>query len=315
MSRNVQKVMHKSVPPELSGVFAAVPTPFRPDGSADAEKLHRILDFLLTKGVRGFCLGGVTGEYAALGVEERLLLFQDAARYIAGRAVLIAGVGAEHSGQVRRLGQGAAEIGAVAALLPPPFFFHHNSGDVLDFLLSVAPEIPVPVIFYNIPQFASAVSMDDILHFIGSAPNAVGIKDSSGDKSNLPLLRQAKTAMPMAFLTGSDDLFLEALENGADGAISGLAAACPELHLALYQAFRTGQTEEARRLQHLLDALIARIGEFPPPWAIKLALESRGLDIGSPSLPRGKRQIARADAFKAWFQEWIMKCDTACARM
>jgi|YelNatPaOPRAMG01_1025707.scaffolds.fasta_scaffold18681_2 dihydrodipicolinate synthase/N-acetylneuraminate lyase len=306
--------MLKPVPPELSGVFAAVPTPFRSDGSPDAEKFRHLLEFLLRKGIRGFCLGGVTGEYAALGVEERLSLFQDAARHIADRAALVIGVGAEHCGQVQRLGQGAAEMGATAALLPPPFFFPHLSNDVLDFLLSVAPGLPLPVIFYNIPQFTSAVSMHDIVQFIGSVPNAVGIKDSSGEKENLPLLRQAKADMPMAILIGSDDLFLDALESGADGAISGLAAACPELHLALYHAFRTGQDEEARRLQRLLDALIARIAEFTPPQAIKLALESRGFDVGSPSFPRGKRQMARDDAFKAWFREWMTKCETACAR-
>lgn len=304
--------MWKQIPSALSGIFVALPTPYRPDGTPDVERLHGILDFHLGRNVSGFCLGGVTGEYATSSVEERLALFQNVRRYLDGRAALIVGVGGEHCGQVRRLAHHAAEGGAIAALLPPPSFFQHDSGDLLEFLQNVAAELPLPVLFYNIPQFTNKLNLNDVLHLIDSVPNVVGLKDSSGLAANIPLLNKAKADKPMAFFIGSDDLLLKALESGADGAISGLAAVCPELILTLYTSFRSGQEEKAMNLQLLVDELIAHIAGFPPPWAIKLALQARGLELGSPSWPLGDHLRLRAQEFQAWFQEWIAKCESSC---
>lgn len=296
----------------LSGVFVALPAPYRPDGSPDAGKLHRILDFHLSRHVTGFCIGGVTGEYAASGLEERLTTLRDAARYLDGRAVLISGIGGEHRGQVDRLARTAADIGAIAALLPPPFYFQHDSQDLLEYLQTVAAELPLPVLFYNIPKFTSELNIEHVLTLIESVPNVIGIKDSSGRPENLPLLREAKDSMPMAFLIGNDKLLLDALQNGADGAISGLAAACPELIFGLYGAFRSGLFEKAKELQVLVDELITHIDGFPPPWAIKLGLEARGLELGARSWPLGKRLQVKAWEFQAWFREWFPKCENAC---
>ena len=286
-----------------------MPTPYRADGTPDVEKLPEILDFHLNRRVTAFCMGGVTGEYAASSIEERLLLLQEAARYLDGRADLIAGVGAEHQGQVERLARGAADAGAIAVLLPPPYYFQHDSRDMLELLQPVAARLPLPVLFYNIPQFASELSLDHVLELLESVPNVIGIKDSSGRSENLPRLRKAKASMPMTFLSGNDELLLDCLQNSADGAISGLAGAFPELIFSLYGEFRSGQVEKAKQLQALVNELIAHISDFPPPWAIKLALEARGLDLGGVSWTLGKRLQTKAREFQSWFQEWLPKCE------
>jgi dihydrodipicolinate synthase/N-acetylneuraminate lyase len=280
--------MGKQIPFALSVVFVALPMPYRPDGTPDVKKLYRTLDFHLSRNVTRFCLGGVTGEYAASSFEERLWLFQNAVHYLDGRAVLVSGIGCEHRGQVDRLARGVADVGAIAGLLPPPFYFQHDSGDLLEFLQTVAAELPLPVLFYNIPQFTSELSLDQVLHLIESVHNVIGLKDSSGRPENPSLLREAKASVPMAFLIGNDKFLLDSLQNGADGAISGLAAACPELIFGVYESFRSGHLENAQELQSLVNELINHITEFPLPWAIKLAMEARGLGLGAGSWPLGK---------------------------
>lgn len=307
--------MIKQIPSALTGVFAALPTPFQPDGSPDIDRLQRILDFHVNKRLTGLCLGGVTGEYAACSVEQRSSLFRSAARYLDGRVDLIIGIGGEHIGQVHRLARAAADCGAIAALLPPPFFFRHDSRDLLEFLKKVTQELPLPVLFYNIPQFTNEMDLHDVLRLIESVPNVVGLKDSSGSPQNLPPLHEAKVGMRMAFFIGSDNLLFKALENGADGAISGIASACPDLIRAIYDAFRSGQKERARHLQGLLDELIAQFNGFPPPWAIKLALQARGIETGSLSWPLGEHLQLEAEKFQAWFPEWLAKCETACGNV
>ena len=120
--------------------------------------------------------------------------------------------------------------------------------------------------------------------------------------------------MSMAFFIGSDSLLFDGLESGADGAISGIAGACPDLIQAIYEAFRSGQKEKAKHLQGVLDEFIAHINGFPPPWAIKMALQARGIETGSLSWPLGEHLRLKAEEFRAWFLEWNAKSETAWAK-
>ncbi len=293
--------MHKHIPCELVGVFAALPTPFGPDGNPLLEPLDALVDFALDHGLEGLCLGGATGEYAACSVEHRLEIFQRAARRVKGRAHLICAIGAEHAGQVKQLARAAADCGAIALLFPPPAFQPYAQDDLVDFMGQVSADLPLPVLLYNIPQCTRDLGMANILRLIATVPNIIGLKDSSGRQANLAAIGQAKAQTPMAFFVGSDDLLLEAFEHGAVGVISGIASACPELILPVYEARRGGRYEEARALQSPLDEFISHSRELPPPWATKLALRVRGLEIGSLAWPMGSHLRREAQEFQGWF--------------
>jgi 4-hydroxy-tetrahydrodipicolinate synthase len=56
---------------KLSGILAAVSTPFGADGQVDEGRLRDHVDFLIDNGLHGLVPCGSTGEFAALTVEER----------------------------------------------------------------------------------------------------------------------------------------------------------------------------------------------------------------------------------------------------
>jgi 4-hydroxy-tetrahydrodipicolinate synthase len=293
--------MVKQIPRNLVGVFAALPTPFEPEGDPLWEALDALVDFDLDHGVKGLCLGGATGEYAACSVEHRLKLFQRVARRVKGRAQLICAIGAEQAGQVRELARVAADCGAIALLFPPPVFLPYAQDDLVDFMGQVSADLPLPVLLYNIPQCTRDLGMASILRLIATVPNIIGLKDSSGQEANLAAIGQAQAQTPLAFFMGSDDLLLEAFRHGAVGVISGIASACPELILPVYEALRGGRIEQARALQSPLDEFIFHFRELPPPWATKLALKVRGLEIGSWAWPIGPRLHHASREFQDWF--------------
>jgi 4-hydroxy-tetrahydrodipicolinate synthase len=299
----------RQIPPALSGVFSALPTPLHEDGTPSFEDIGRILDFLLSQQVRGFCVGGVTGEYASLSVGEREDIFHNVSRHLQGKANLILGVGAECAGHVIRLAQAAAEEGAIAVLLPPPSFLRFDPADLMSFLEGVAGDLPLPVLLYNIPQFTQNVGIRNMLRLIESVPNIVGIKDSSGQLLNLRLIRDAKARSQLAFFVGSDELFLEASDHGADGAISGTASAYPELLLATCDAYRCGERQRARLLQSRIEEFCVHSSEFPSPWAIKLALQARGIGVGNWSWSPGKALSSKMQTFQKWFSTWKSSLD------
>ena len=303
--------MVKQIPTEFAGVFAALPTPFGPAGEPLWEALDTAVDFGLDHGLKGLCLGGATSEYAACSLEHRVEMFARVARRVKGRAHLICAIGAEHVGHVRQLARAAADGGAIALLFPPPAFLPYAQDDLVDFIGQVSADLPLPVLVYHIPPCTRDLGIANVLHLIATVPNIIGLKDSSGDRANLAPISQAQAQSPLAFLIGSDDLLLEAFEHGAVGAISGIASACPELILPLYDAWRAGKKEQARALQARLDTFIFHAHELPAPWTVKLALQVRGLDMGSLPWPMGPGLGQKARAFQDWFAGQVATYEAA----
>jgi 4-hydroxy-tetrahydrodipicolinate synthase len=165
----------------------------------------------------------------------------------------------------------------------------------------VSGDLPLPVLIYNIPQCTRDLGMANVLRLIATVPNIIGLKDSSGHKPNLAEIQAAQTRGLMVFMIGRDDLLLEAFEHGAVGSISGIASACPELILPLCEALRAGKKEQARALQARLDEFMFHSSDLPAPWVPKLALQVRGLEMGSLAWPMGSKLCQTAQKFQHWF--------------
>ena len=289
---------------KVGGFFSALPTPLREDGRPDFAFLDAFIEFLLEKGVEGFCGGGLTGEYPIFGVEDRIQIYRHIAKRTAGRAALIFGVGSENSSQALKLAAEAKDLGAKALLLPPPFFFHAAPIDAQEMMGQVASTLPLPVILYFIPQFIKSLGVSNVLALLGSVENIVGVKDSSGDVKALNEYASAKGTMGFQLMAGNDILLLRAFQSQADGCISGLSSMAPELILGLYRAFHRGDTQRAAEMQSLVNELCAAVSDLPVPWGIKIALEAQGFPMGSFSWPCGPHLVAQIAKFRQWYEQW-----------
>jgi len=298
---------------QLNGVYAAMPTPFGKEGRPDLGALDPVVDFLIDAGVTGLCVGGATGEYPACSIRERELIFQRVAARTKGRVPLIFGVGAGNSAQVGYLGKVALECGGSAVLLPPPFYFRYDAKDLVEFIGDLGRGLPLPVLIYYIPQFTNRFDLADALRLIEEVPNIIGIKDSSGIPENVQAIGKAKTSLSMTYFSGDDSLLINALHHGADGAISGVASACPELLAVIEEARRNGKDNYPDWAQKLLTEFIARIDAFPAPWGVKLAMEARGFQLGPLSWTGSRKLEGCAAEFRKWLDVWLPTCLEACS--
>ena len=297
---------------EFHGVYAAIPTAFGSDGRPDSEALDPVIDFLIDSGVDGLCVGGATGEYPACSIEEREVIFRRVAARSKGRVPLIFGIGAGNSAQVRYLARVAVECEGLAVLLPPPHYFRYDSKDVVEFIRDMGRDLPLPVLVYYIPQFTNPFDLGGALQLIATIPSIVGIKDSSGLGENVPLIAKAKAKTPLIYFSGDDSRLIESYQNGADGAISGVASACPEMLVAIEKIRRSGGAKYPERIQRDLKEFVAQICGLPIPWGIKLALEIRGFHMGPLSWTGGPQLEFRIAAFRQWFGAWLPECLDAC---
>ena len=297
-------------PPSLSGLFAAVVTPRTATGAIDLAAYDRVLDLLLASGADGVCLGGATAEYPHASREERIRLINHTAARIGDHAMVV-GVGAAAPTDVVPLGRAALDAGARAVLVSMPLFFRYQQEDLESFCTETAAAIGGPVLLYDLPSFTTPLATDTVVRLLESASHIVGIKDSSGQPDRLAQLTTARGPRPWRLLVGDDALLVDALTCGWDGCISGTAGAFPELVLATARAARAGDMETLAALQPLLSELFQQFAVFPTPWAIRLALEARGIDVGPLPLPPSANRVAQKSAYIAWVPGWLARVEAA----
>jgi 4-hydroxy-tetrahydrodipicolinate synthase len=287
----------------VKGVFAAVTTPRLPGGALDKSALLRHLSFLLDKHIPGFVLLGATGEFCTVDLEEFQQLTALAGREIGSSACLLYGIGSASTAESVHRGKIAMDAGANGLLLPIPYFFPYAQDDVITFCTSVAEQLPLPILLYNLPQFTTGFAVETVDHLLRSSPNIIGIKDSSG---SLDILR--KLTSDVSFETnrilGSDDVLADALREGLiDGVISGIAGVLPELVTALFDAAPT--SERFGQLEKALAEFSQQLCALPTPWGLKALAGARGLISPSFALPLSNRRTQQLESLRDWFQLWL----------
>ncbi len=302
---------------KLEGIFAACVTPWvagkkQHGDRVDETALWRHLEMLLAAGIHGLCVAGSTGEFPRLDRGEYERLVRATVEIAGNRVPVLAGVGhASLEGSLERTRQ-AAQAGAHAALAPPPFYFSYGQGEILAFYERLAEEAELPLLLYNIPPFASPIEPATAAQLL-EQERFVGIKDSGEGLETLQTLAKARQGRPFSLLCGFDRMLKRALEMGADGAISGLAACAPEALMAIYGAARAGDVAGLERAQGQLAELIVRLEEFPAPVGIRLALEARGVPVGHHAVPLSQEMEAAARKFALWFEQWLAQTEAARA--
>lgn len=289
----------------VSGLFPALATPVTPAGAVDAVALDRLCDFLLERGASGVCVGGATSEYPRFETAERLGILRRVARRLPRGTTLLAAIGASSLPRTLELGRAALDLGCAAVLLPMPWFFPYEQEDLTAYASHVATTLGGPCLLYDLPGFTTPLDAGTSIALLESGAPIVGLKDSSGRETNLGRFVQARGGREWTLLIGDDRLGLASAEAGWDGAISGLAACCPELLVELHLAARDGRSEVARRCQALVDELIARLSPLPAPWGVRVALKARGLDTGPLPLPLSPGRAACIADIEAWLPGWL----------
>lgn len=296
----------------IGGVNVAALTPHRREGhSPDLGAALELIDFLCDAGAEGIALLGSTGEFLHLPVEERIRLIYMAVKRC--RVPVIAGVSHSTLDGALQLGREATAAGAAYLLLMPPYFFRYGQAEVREFFLEFARKVgrSAPILLYNIPFFTTPIAFETAAELLATGQFA-GIKDSSGDYDNFARLHALPNRSEFALMVGNDVVFARARQAGADGVVSGVASALPELMVGLDRAIRAGDPNRIAVLSGRLDEFIRWAELFPAPTAVKMAAGARGLKVGPLAVPLGAESQRRMDEFTEWFQGWLPLVQGEC---
>jgi len=270
---------------ELAGVFAPITTPFDvASGDIAPQSLKDNVARYFADGLDGVVVAGSTGEAPLLDADEHRRAVGWTREATPQGKWLIAGTGAESTRQAIALTRGAAAEGADAVLVRPPSYFPAVAARALaNYYRAVADASPVPVLLYNIPKYTHVQLPPELLQELSTHPRVVGVKDSSGDLTNLAAYREA--APDWAVFVGSGSLLLGALELECDGGIMAAACFAARLCADLLVAYRSGDRAAALALQDRIGPLDKAIVGKLGPAGVKAAMDAVGLYGGPPRPP------------------------------
>jgi len=295
----------KEEAPLASGVYAALATP-RPQNSveADAAALFDYIDLIQNRGVDGMVLFGSTGEFIHFDVTERMRVLMLAKKRC--RIPLLVNVAHSTLAGAIELAEDAMATGVAGLLLMPPYYFRYTGVQIAEFYRQFAKEVDgkARIYLYNIPQFTNAIPPEVMEELLSSGAFA-GIKDSGGDWGLFERLLALKANHPFQLLIGSDRIYRRARPLGADGIVSGVAAAVPELLVGLERAIVAKQQERADALDARLQEFLGWIDRFPAPVGIKIAACARGWKLAHTALPYDEQTLIAKQEFEQWFKEWL----------
>lgn len=252
----------------MSRVVVALLTPYRSDGSVDAEAVRAHVEWLLDQGVDGLMPAGTTGEGPLLEDDELVALVRAVVAAAGGNASVLAHVGRPGSAATIRLAERALAEGVDALSAVVPYYYPLEEGQLLTHYRSLLDAVGGRslVYAYTIPA-RTGNDLPATLVAELAREGLAGVKDSS--KSLERHREYLATGVPV--MIGSDELVRSAFEEGAAGCISAIANVRPDLLIGLRDAVRAADVERAGALQEEVRDLRSRLAREPAIVALKRA--------------------------------------------
>lgn len=287
---------------KLQGIFPPIATPFDHNGNIYAAKVQHNIEKWNRTSLSGYVVCGSTGESVMLTAEEKVTLWEMAAKFAAPEKLLIAGTGVESVRETVCLTNRAAELGYKAAMVRTPHYYKsllNRPEAQLVYYRAVADQSRVPLIIYNWPQATGVDIAPEAVAALSEHPNIIAVKESSGNLEKvMQMLREVRPGFQV--LVGSAPTLWPSLLMGACGAILAFANAAPYSTIAIWEAYRTREEEAGRDWQNRIGRAAMLVTTKYGIPGLKHAMDLNGYYGGPPRLPltpasaEAKREIEEA---------------------
>jgi len=234
----------------LKGIIVPLITPLSDRDTLDQDGLARLVEHVISGGVHGIFILGTSGELPHLSYRLRRELITRVCALVKNRVPVLVGISDTAFIETVNLARHAADAGADALVLTTPYYFPAGQTELTDYLHHLLPELPLPVMLYNMPALTKIWFETDTLKALTDQEKIIGLKDSSGDLDYLADALTLKKERPdWTFFVGPEALLLDALALGADGGVTGGANVLPALFSRTCEKATSGQSPTADMAQ------------------------------------------------------------------
>lgn len=255
----------------FNGVFTALITPFK-DGAVDTAAYDALVERQIEAGVAGLVPVGTTGEAATLSDEEADALIARTVKLAAGRALVMAGAGANDTKKTIDKVKRAEQAGADAVLIVTPYYNKPTQAGLLAHYGAAAEATSLPVMLYSVPgRCGVEIAPETCALLLEKHGNIIAIKEAGGSAARVTQLRTA-CGDRLIIHSGDDGLTLPFLSLGAVGVTSVVANVAPREMVQLVEAWKAGDTARALALHELIAELTDGMFIESNPGPVKAAL-------------------------------------------
>lgn len=257
------------------------------DGKIDIARLRRHVSEIIDRGVDGILAFGSNSEFYMFSDDEMIEATRAIVDEVAGRVPVMFGVGHIRTSQCVELARRAAELDIDAISVLQPMFITPTEQALYNHFARIAAAVPdTAVLLYNNPGLAGyPIAIDTIVELAHNVPNICGIKDSSGNITNLQELVRRTADVDFVTFAGKDTIVFPALCCGAAGAVCSTGNIYPELICGLYDKFVAGDLDGARAAQFKLNPIRLSQDKASFPAATKDMANLLGMEVGPSVLP------------------------------
>jgi len=268
----------------LKGCGTALVTPFNEDRTVDEAALRALVEWQIAEGIDFLVPCGTTGESATLGDDEMRRVVEIVLQTAQGRVQVVAGAGGNNTAHVIELAHEYERLGVRGLLSVTPYYNKPTQEGLYQHYRAIAAATALPIIVYNVPPRTNVNLLPDTLIRLAELPNIIGVKEASGDISQIA---EIVTRAPAGFkvFSGDDSMTLPVVAVGGIGLISVASNEAPRQMTALTRAALENDWDEARRLNRELWSLMKVNFIEASPGPVKAALAMMGKIKESYRLP------------------------------
>lgn len=241
---------------KYQGIIPAFYACYDENGEVDGERVEKLTEHLVKKGVKGVYVGGSSGECIYQTVADRKRTLEHVMKAAKGKLTVIAHVACNNTAESRELAEHAEKLGVDAIAAIPPIYFHLPEYAIAQYWNDISAAAPnTDFVIYNIPQLAGVALTMPLFREMRKNPRVVAVKNSSMPVQDIQMFKMEGGEDFIVF-NGPDEQLVSGLAIGADGGIGGTYAVMPELYLKIKELVDEGSVKEAQEVQNATDAII-----------------------------------------------------------
>jgi len=262
--------------PFWSGVFPAITTQLKRDGSLDLDATAAHAEVLIKSGVNGIVFLGSLGENQPLLASEKRLVIEAMVKAANGRVKVLSGVAESSTAEASRYARDVEKLGADGIMLMPAMLYKGDPRETMAHFRTVAKASALPIMIYNNPISYGNDITPEMFAQLADEKKFVALKESSGDVRRITDLHNT-VGDRYALFTGVDNLALEASILGIDGWVAGSGIAFPAENQYFWELTRRGEWDKAREIYRWFTPLLHLDVSTKFVQYIKLAVQETGL--------------------------------------
>ncbi len=244
---------------KYKGVIPAFYACYDEEGNISPERVQKLTQYFVEKGVKGLYVNGSSGECIYQSVEDRKIVLENVMKAADGKLTIINHVACNNTKDSMELAKHAESLGVDAIAAIPPIYFRLPEHAIAKYWNDISDAAPnTDFVIYNIPQLAGVALTMGLFETMRENPRVIGVKNSSMPVQDIQMFKQAAGEDYIIF-NGPGEQFVSGRVIGAEGGIGGTYGAMPDLFLKLDEFIKENKMEEAMKLQYTINSIIYKL--------------------------------------------------------